>query len=167
MIGIQIYCFLCIVNQTDESEQTYLKDSMNSLNNHIIKKPDMFSGTPLMSYYRLLTFLSCCGYLVRWIHKDGDNSGQSSLVLLQRLSWFWFLFRGRADKQTVNFQKASYRKSLVKDDVYGETLDEEYTLNYWMSCLLGSWEFGRGRVKFSTPNTSNTSHCWPLALHVL
>lgn len=48
----------------------------------------------------------------------------------QRLFWFGFFSRGRADKQEERFQKARYRNSLVKDDVYGETMDEEYTLNY-------------------------------------
>lgn len=36
----------------------------------------------------------------------------------------------RAGKQAWSFEKASYRKSLVKDDVYGEAMNEEYMLNY-------------------------------------
>lgn len=68
------------------------------------------------------------GHPLRWKHNDGASTGQGSLVLPPKMTIF--SCPGLVSLKWKSFQKAGYRKSLVKDDVYGETMDEEYMLNY-------------------------------------
>lgn len=63
-------------------------------------------------------------------HKDGDSAKQGSLGLFPEMRMCGHIYPGlvpgRADNQN--------KKALVKDDIYGEMMNEEYMWNYKPNC---------------------------------